>query len=256
MRAPFTPPNRPIRAAVGPISVDTLGMREYEPMWHEQEELAAARADEATGDHILLLEHPSIYTAGKRTQPEDYPPASDIPVINVDRGGRLTWHGPGQLVCYPIIKLARPVDVVDYVRRLEEAIIQTCWDFSITTAGRVDGRSGVWVPGVVDTKIAAIGIRIARDVTMHGVAINCNNTLAAYENINACGISDAGITTFTQQLGREVTPQEVADTFVPHLIDALEGKLQVANHTFATAADPTKVGTIRSHHSQEGHHHG
>ena len=231
--------------------MDTLGLREYEPMWHEQEELAAARADGATGDHILLLEHPSVYTAGKRTQPEDYPASTTIPVINVDRGGRLTWHGPGQLVCYPIVKLAKPVDVVDYVRRLEEAIIQTCWDFGITSAGRVEGRSGVWVPGSPDTKIAAIGVRIARDVTMHGVALNCNNTLKHYEGVNACGITDAGITTFSKQLGRDVTVADVAEVFVPHLIDTLDGRLQVANHTFATAADPTKVGTIR-----KGLHHG
>src|SRR5699024_10620299 len=161
-------------------------------------------------DQILVLEHPSVYTAGKRTQPEDLP-TNGLPVIDVDRGGRITWHGPGQLVMYPIIKLAEPIDVVDYVRRLEEALIQTVRTFGVPEAGRVDGRSGVWVPahdGHPDSKVAALGIRVTRGVTMHGLALNCNNTLEFYDHIIACGIDDAGLTTLSRELGRDVPTAE------------------------------------------------
>ena len=242
-RPPFTPSDKPIRKSSDPISVDNLGVQPYKPMWEQQAELAKERYEEKIPDTILLLEHPSVYTAGKRTQPEDYPTISDVETVDIDRGGRITWHGPGQLVCYPIIKLDDPVDVVDYVRRLEEAIIQTVRHMGIHTAGRIDGRSGVWVPasdGKPDRKLAAIGIRITRGVTMHGIAVNCDNTLEYYDYIVPCGISDAGVTTMSAELGRDVTIDEVAGPLTHNLIEAFEGCLQVADHTFGSAPDPTK----------------
>jgi lipoyl(octanoyl) transferase len=161
-------------------------------------------------DTVILLEHPSVYTAGKRTA-DDERPTDGTPVIDVDRGGKITWHGPGQLVGYPIVRLAEPIDVVGYVRRLEGLLIDVLAELGLETE-RVDGRSGVWVAddtGGYD-KIAAIGIRVAEGVTMHGFALNCNNSFAAYDAIVACGIRDAGITSISKVLGREVTTTEVA----------------------------------------------
>ena len=161
-------------------------------------------------DTVLLLEHPSVYTAGKRTEPFERP-TDGTPVIDVDRGGKITWHGPGQLVGYPILHLAEPIDVVGYVRRLESMLIDVLAEFGIT-AGRVEGRSGVWMnfeSPVGAEKIAAIGIRVAEGVTMHGFALNCNNSFDAYSKIVACGILDAGITSMSRVLGREVTTEEV-----------------------------------------------
>ena len=162
-------------------------------------------------DTLLLLEHPSVYTAGKRT--EDFErPTDGTPVIDVDRGGKITWHGPGQLVGYPILRLAEPVDVVGYVRRLEGMLIGVLAELGID-AGRVEGRSGVWMgydQPVGSEKIAAIGIRVAQGVTMHGFALNCSNSFDAYSKIVACGILDAGVTSISRVLGREVTPGDVA----------------------------------------------
>ncbi|MDJ0377656.1 lipoyl(octanoyl) transferase LipB [Cryobacterium sp. PH31-L1] len=159
-------------------------------------------------DTVLFLEHPAVYTAGKRTLPEERP-VDDTPVIDVDRGGKITWHGPGQLVGYPILHLAEPVDVVGYVRSLESILIEVLIDFGID-AVRVGGRSGVWVgPSGHEDKIAAIGIRVAQGVTMHGFALNCSNSLDAYSRIIACGIRDAGVTTMTRVLGRSVDPSDV-----------------------------------------------
>ncbi|MCP1386760.1 lipoyl(octanoyl) transferase LipB [Corynebacterium sp. TA-R-1] len=250
-RDPFFPADKSIRASAAPIDVRELGLVDYQEAWDIQAELAAKRATDEVGDTILVLEHPSTYTAGKRTQPEDMPdPSNPVPVVGVDRGGRITWHGEGQLVVYPIIKLAEPVDVVDYVRRLEEAIIEAVRMAGVETAGRIDGRSGVWVPATTkaadpaaptrDRKVAALGIRITRGVTMHGLSLNCNNTLEHYGHIVACGIDDADVTTMSLELGREVTPADM----VPPLIDALEralaGELVVANHSFGSAPDPSK----------------
>jgi lipoyl(octanoyl) transferase len=173
-------------------------------------------------DTVLLLEHPSVYTAGKRTEPFERP-TDGTPVIDVDRGGKITWHGPGQLVGYPILHLAEPIDVVGYVRRLESMLIAVLAEFGIV-AGRVDGRSGVWMnhdvpPGdgrVGAEKIAAIGIRVADGVTMHGFALNCNNSFDAYSKIVACGILDAGITSMSRVLGREVTTEEVVPVVQRH----------------------------------------
>lgn len=159
-------------------------------------------------DTVLLLEHPAVYTAGKRTLPEERP-LDETPVIDVDRGGKITWHGPGQLVCYPILRLAEPIDVVGYVRQLEEILIGVLSDCGIV-GGRVAGRSGVWVgPVGSEEKIAAIGIRVANGVSMHGFALNCSNSLEPYSHIIACGIRDAGVTTLSRVLGRSVEPADV-----------------------------------------------
>jgi lipoyl(octanoyl) transferase len=161
-------------------------------------------------DTVILLEHPSVYTAGKRTT-DDERPTDGTPVIDVDRGGKITWHGPGQLVGYPIIRLAEPIDVVGYVRRLEGLLIDVLAELGLPS-GRVEGRSGVWIATEEGgyNKIAAIGIRVAEGVTMHGFALNCNNAFDAYDGIIACGIRDAGVTSITKELGREVTTTEVA----------------------------------------------
>ena len=159
----------------------------------------------ARPDTVILLEHPSVYTAGKRTEPSERP-SDGTPVIDVDRGGKITWHGPGQLVGYPILRLAEPIDVVGYVRRLEGILIETLALVGVM-GERVEGRSGVWVG---NDKIAAIGIRVAEGVTMHGFAINCDNSFEAYDAIVACGIRDAGVTSISQVLGHTVTTEQVA----------------------------------------------
>ena len=160
-------------------------------------------------DTMLLLEHPSVYTAGTRTEASERPDDGS-PVIDVDRGGKITWHGPGQLVGYPILRLHNPVDVVAYVRRLEELLIDVIAHFGVTGV-RVAGRSGVWIiDGAREEKIAAIGIRVAGGVTMHGFALNCSNSLDAYAHIVACGIRDAGVTTISREAGRTVTPADAA----------------------------------------------
>ena len=168
-------------------------------------------------DTLLLLEHPSVYTAGKRT--EDYErPTDGAEVIDVDRGGKITWHGPGQLVGYPIIKLAEPIDVVGYVRRLEGIIIDVLAELGID-GGRVAGRSGVWIgydQPVGAEKIAAIGIRVAEGVTMHGFSLNCSNSFDAYSKIVACGILDAGVTSISRELGRTVTPEDLVPLISMH----------------------------------------
>ncbi|GAA4057210.1 lipoyl(octanoyl) transferase LipB [Agromyces indicus] len=159
-------------------------------------------------DTVILLEHEPVYTAGKRTAPDERP-TDGTPVVDVDRGGKITWHGPGQLVGYPILRLAEPIDVVGYVRRLEGVLIRVLDDFGIR-GERVEGRSGVWIlRDGIEEKIAAIGIRVADGVTMHGFALNCSNSLDPYEKIVACGIRDAGVTTMTRVLGRPVAPAEI-----------------------------------------------
>ncbi len=187
-----------------------LGVVPFKEAWELQREIHEAVVAGDMPDTLLLLEHPSVYTAGRRTQPEDLP-IDGTPVVQVDRGGRITWHGPGQLVGYPIVHLAEPLDVVGYVRRLEELLIITCERFGVTGT-RIEGRSGVWLPGTPDRKIAAIGVRVARKVTMHGFALNVNSDLSAYDRIVPCGISDASVTSLRQQLGTTVPMQEVADT--------------------------------------------
>ena len=239
-RAPFTAPDQPIRDISTPLEVYDLGTVDYVEMWDRQAELAAQRADGLINDQLLFLEHPNTYTAGKRTQPEDRP-TNGLPVVDVDRGGRITWHGPGQLVCYPIIKLAEPVDVVAYVRRVEEAIIQVVRDLGLQDAGRVDGRSGVWIPGNdtrPERKVGALGIRVTRGVTMHGLALNCNNTLEFYQHIVPCGIADAGVTTLSAELGRDVDTHDMIAPLAAALGAAFSGELTVADHSFTRREQP------------------
>jgi lipoyl(octanoyl) transferase len=191
-----------IQLGFGPESVD------YLVAWENQRAVHKEVVAHARPDTLLLLEHTSVYTAGKRTQPEDRP-QDGTPVIDVDRGGMITWHGPGQLVGYPITKLAEPIDVVSYVRMLESLIIESLANFGIA-AERVEGRSGVWVKrGLTHDKIAAIGIRVSEGVTMHGFSLNCNNSLAPYGNIVACGIRDAGATTMSEVLGKDISISDV-----------------------------------------------
>jgi lipoyl(octanoyl) transferase len=197
---------------------------EYVTAWDLQREVHQGVVDGAPAT-VLLLEHPPVFTAGKRTDPSEHPTggrAIGVPVIDVDRGGKITFHGPGQLVGYPIVRLPDHVLVVDYVRRLEEALILTCAELGVTTA-RVPGRSGVWlaaddsVPGRPERKIAAIGIRVSRGVTMHGFALNCDVDLGWYDTFVPCGISDAGVTSLSQELGRDVTVAEAAPVVERHL---------------------------------------
>ncbi|PRX48487.1 lipoyl(octanoyl) transferase [Prauserella shujinwangii] len=216
------------RAGADPVDVREIGTIDYLEAWDLQRDVLHARADGSGPDTLLLLEHPSVYTAGKRTEPGDRP-ADGTPVIDVDRGGKITWHGPGQLVGYPIVKLADPIDVVHYVRRLEEALIHVCERFGVRT-GRVEGRSGVWLPADdrgPERKIAAIGIRVQRGVTMHGFELNCNADLAAFDRIVPCGIRDAGVTSLSAELDREVTVAEALPLARDAVLAALEGDLPV-----------------------------
>ena len=182
---------------------------EYQSAWDRQRELHHKVVTENHPDVAVLLEHQNVYTAGRSTKPEDRPTDSS-PVFDIDRGGRITWHGPGQIVCYPIMKLDDPVDVVAHVRRLELLIMNVCSKLGLETT-QIEGRSGVWVKGngLPDKKIAAIGIRVAKKATMHGFALNCNNSLIAFRNIVPCGIGDADVTTISLELGRDVSVAEV-----------------------------------------------
>src|SRR3954463_2846344 len=178
----------------------------------QQRAVHAAVASGRASDTVILLEHPSVYTAGKRTEPHERP-TDGTPVVDVDRGGKITWHGPGQLVGYPIVRLSDPVDVVAHVRRMEVALMGVCSGLGVTTE-QVEGRSGVGVGADErgpDRKIAAIGVRVARGVTMHGFALNCDPDMAAFSNMVPCGIPDAGATSLTAELGRDVPVSEVID---------------------------------------------
>jgi lipoyl(octanoyl) transferase len=184
------------------IEVVRAGRVDYATAWDWQRRLHAQRVAGEVPDTVLLLEHDPVYTAGKRT--EDWErPVDATPVVDVDRGGRITWHGPGQLTGYPIVALPDPVDVVAYVRRLEAALIEVCSAFGVGTT-RVDGRSGVWTADG-RRKVAAIGILVARGVTMHGFALNCDCDLAAFAAIVPCGITDAGVTSLSAEAGRPIT---------------------------------------------------
>jgi lipoyl(octanoyl) transferase len=217
-----------IRSATTQIDVRRLGTVDYQKAWQLQRELADARV--AGGpDTLLLLEHASVYTAGKRTLPEERP-LDGTPVVDTDRGGKITWHGPGQLVGYPIIGLAEPLDVVNFVRRLEESMIAVCADLGLET-GRVEGRSGVWVPadGLRPArKVGAVGIRVSRATTLHGFALNCDCDLKAFSSIVPCGIADAGVTSLTAELGRRVSVADVIDRIAANVCNALDGRLSVA----------------------------
>jgi lipoyl(octanoyl) transferase len=187
------------------VIVRRLGVVPYDDAWILQQE-THARVVAGAEDEALLLEHPPVYTAGKRTEVWERP-LDGTPVVDVDRGGKITWHGPGQVTGYPIVRLADPVDVVAYVRRLEQLLIDVCAELGLTT-DRVAGRSGVWTPDGA-RKVAAIGIRVSRGVTMHGFALNCDPDLTAYDRIVPCGIADAGVTSLSRELAREVTVPDV-----------------------------------------------
>jgi lipoyl(octanoyl) transferase len=235
---------------------------EYEEAWQEQRRVHAARFADEIPDTCLLLEHTPVFTAGRRTTPAERP-LDGTPVIDVDRGGKITWHGPGQLVGYPILKLPRPVDVIEHVRRLEEAMIRACADFGLETT-RIEGRSGAWVLGdpmerqaalgglsldfdprleddefdprlngpqyapsnagqrAEDRKIGAIGVRVAKGVTMHGFALNCDPDNTWFDRIVPCGIRDAGVTSLSNELGRSVGVSEVLPVMEKHLGEVLE----------------------------------
>jgi lipoyl(octanoyl) transferase len=202
------------------------GTVEYLEAWDLQREVHASVAAGEQPPTVLLLEHPPVFTAGKRTDPSERPvDPGGAAVIDVDRGGKITFHGPGQLVGYPIVRLPDHVLVVDYVRRVEEALIAVCRDLGVTTA-RVPGRSGVWLQadrarGLAERKIAAIGIRVGRGTTMHGFALNCDVDLGWYDRFVPCGIADAGVTSLTEELGRRVTVADVLPSVERHLTEML-----------------------------------
>lgn len=202
-------------------------LQPYRPTWDLQREVHAEVAAGTREDTVLLCEHEDVYTAGRRTASWDRP-VDGTPVVDVDRGGRITWHGPGQLVGYPIVRLAQPIDVVRYVRALEETLIRTCADLGLS-AVRVDGRSGVWFAADLDSprgplrerKVAAIGVRVAKGVTMHGFALNCEPDLGSFGRIVPCGIPDADVTSLSAETGRRVSIAEVLPLVRTHLEAAL-----------------------------------
>lgn len=194
------------------MTVLRRGLVDYVDAWQEQKRLHADRVADAGPNTVLLLEHPSVYTAGRRTELWERP-YDGTPVVDVDRGGKITWHGPGQLVGYPILRLPQPIDVVAHVRRIESLLIDVCAELGLTTE-RVDGRSGVWVRANdrgPDRKIAAIGVRVSYRVTMHGFALNCDPDMTAFDRIVPCGITDAGVTSLSRELGRQVGVADVID---------------------------------------------
>ena len=214
---------------MGELQVIRAGTVPYEDAWAWQRQLHQERVAGTGPDTLLLLEHPPVYTAGKRTLPHERP-FDGTPVIDVDRGGKITWHGPGQLVGYPIVRLPDPVDVVAHVRRLEDALISVCAGVGLATE-RVEGRSGVWVRADErgpDRKVAAIGVRVARGVTMHGFALNCDPDMAAFANMIPCGIVDAGATSLTAELGRDVPVAEVVDAVEQAVRDVLTAAVPAA----------------------------
>lgn len=201
------------------------GLVPYERAWQRQRELHAAVVAGAEPATVLLLEHPPVYTAGRRTKPSERP-SDGTAVIDVDRGGKITWHGPGQLVGYPIVRLPEPFDVVAYVRSIEGVLIEVCNDLGVS-AIQVPGRSGVWLRASgrrLDRKVAAIGIRVVRGVTLHGFALNCNPDLSWFERIVPCGIADAEVTSLSRELDRDVTVGEV----LPIVEERLPALLRVA----------------------------
>ncbi len=193
---------------------------DYQQAWQLQRALHSDVVKGVLENTLVLLEHPSVYTAGRRTE-EFERPVDGTDVIDVDRGGRITWHGPGQLVGYPIIKLSEPTEVVGFVREIESALINVCVELGIK-AVRVEGRSGVWVvDSQGDRKIAAIGVRVAKGVTMHGFAFNVNPDLKAYDKIVACGIRDAQVTSLQRELQREISVDEITNSVEAHILNSL-----------------------------------
>jgi lipoyl(octanoyl) transferase len=202
----------------GELRTIRAGLLDYQQAWQWQRQLHAQRVADEIGDTTLLLEHPPVYTAGRRTEAWERP-TDGAPVIDVDRGGKITWHGPGQLVGYPIVRLPDPIDVVAYVRRMERMLMAVCAEFGLKTQ-QVAGRSGVWLAADQrgpERKVAAIGIRVAQGVTLHGFALNCDPDLSWYDRIVPCGIADAGVTSLSKELDRPVTVADAIPLVVAQL---------------------------------------
>jgi lipoyl(octanoyl) transferase len=210
----------PLTHADSPIAFARSGLIDYEKAWQIQRSVHAEVAEGRRPNTLMLLEHPSVFTAGRRTLVHERP-SDGTPVIDVDRGGKITWHGPGQIVGYPIVRLANRLDVVGFVREIEAALISVCNEFEIN-AERYSERSGVWLRDAKgDRKIAAIGIRYAKGVTMHGFALNVNPDLSWFDRIVPCGLADATATSMTDELGRNVTVEEVVPVVERHVYEAL-----------------------------------
>ena len=202
------------------IALSRHGLVDYQKAWESQKAIHQEVVDGIRPNTLLLLEHPSVFTAGRRTE-ESEKPTDGTPVIEVDRGGRITWHGPGQLVGYPIVKLVNPTELVGFVREIEAGLMSVCSDLGLATE-RIDGRSGVWVrDSSGDRKIAAIGVRVAQGVTMHGFAINVNPDLSSFKSIIPCGIADAGVTSLEIELNRAITIDEVSPLVERHIFESL-----------------------------------
>ena len=217
----------PVHATSARVLVEHVGFGvdavPYEAGWELQRAVHAEVVSGTRASTVLLLEHQPVYTAGARTEPGDRP-FDGTPVVDVDRGGKITWHGPGQLVGYPIVRLPDPVDVVAHVRRLEDVLLGVCADLGVA-AVRVPGRSGVWIAADErgpDRKVAAIGVRVARGVTMHGFALNADCDLSWFDRIVPCGIRDAGVTSLSAELGRDVTVAEALALTEPRLHAVLD----------------------------------
>jgi lipoyl(octanoyl) transferase len=203
------------------IALSRHGLVDYQKAWESQKAIHQDVVDGKRPNTLLLLEHPSVFTAGRRTQDSEKP-TDGTPVIEVDRGGRITWHGPGQLVGYPIVKLINPTELVGFVREIEAGLISVCADLGLSTE-RIDGRSGVWVrDSAGERKIAAIGVRVAQGVTMHGFALNVNPDLSSFSSIIPCGITDAGVTSLEMELKRSITIEEVAPIVERHIFESLK----------------------------------
>ena len=203
------------------ISIQNLGLVNYEVAWEKQREIQAGGAAGENPNTLLLLEHPPVFTAGRRTSESDRP-IDGTPVINVDRGGKITWHGPGQIVGYPIVKLKNGNDVVGFVREIEIALINTCQEFGVN-AERYCERTGVWIRDAKgDRKLAAIGIRVAKGVTMHGFALNVNPDLSWFKKIVPCGIPDVEVTSLSVELGRNIAIVEILESLTRNITSALD----------------------------------
>lgn len=211
---------QPTTSITDEIDLIHSGLVEYHTALSTQREIHSAVAEGSLSNTLILLEHPSVYTAGRRTLDSEKP-MDGTPVVDVDRGGKITWHGPGQLVGYPIVRLANPHELVGFVRTIEAALIKVCEEFGIKTQC-ISKRSGVWiVDNRGERKIAAIGIRVAKGVTMHGFALNVNPDMSAFAQIIPCGIADADVTSLALELGRDISVSEVAPHVARHMIDAL-----------------------------------
>lgn len=204
---------------VAEISVMQMGLMDYQECWQLQREIHDSVANGIRQNTLILVEHPSVFTAGRRTQIHERP-QDGTPVIDVDRGGQITWHGPGQIVGYPIVQLKKRNEVVGFVRQLEVAMIETLKDFGLNGIS-IPGKTGVWIKDSTERKIAAIGVRVAKGVTMHGFALNVNPDLSNFNRIIPCGMPDAETTSMAKELNRAITISEVSPTLEKHMVSAL-----------------------------------